>query len=63
MRTTDYLMSALAVSMVMNILCVGVVLAAILALRNDIRRDAIDKWQRLPAWARGLSRPGTDRRP
>ena len=62
MRTTDYLMSALAVSMVMNILCLGIVLAAVLSLRDDIRREAIDKWQRLPAWARDLARPGVIKR-
>lgn len=52
MRTTDFLMSALAFSMFMNVLCVGVALAAILALRNDIRRETAEKMKLLPAWAR-----------
>jgi hypothetical protein len=52
MRTTDFLMSALAFSMVMNVLCLGVALAAVLALRNDVRREAAERLKLLPAWAR-----------
>jgi len=52
MRMTDFLMSALAFSMVMNALCLGLALAAILALRNDVRRETADKLRLLPAWAR-----------
>jgi hypothetical protein len=52
MRTTDFLMSALAFSMMMNALCLGVALAAVLALRNDIRREAADRLKGLPNWAR-----------
>ena len=56
MRTTEYLMSALAFSMVMNVLCLGIVLAAVLALRDDIRRESAEKLKLLPAWARGLAK-------
>ena len=56
MRTTDYLMSALAFSMVMNVLCLGIVLAAVLALRDDIRRESDEKLKLLPAWARQLAK-------
>ena len=52
MRTTDFLMSALAFSMVMNALCLGIALAAVMALRNDVRRETADKLKVLPAWAR-----------
>ena len=55
MRTIDFLMSALAFSMVMNVLCLGIVLAAVLALRNDIRREAAEKLL-LPGWARNLAK-------
>lgn len=58
MRTTDFLMSALAFSMVMNALCLGVALAAVLALRNDVRREYADKLKLLPPWARQLVKPG-----
>jgi hypothetical protein len=54
MRTTDFLMSALAFSMVMNVLCLGIALAAVLALRNDIRREAAEKLKALPGWARQM---------
>jgi hypothetical protein len=54
MRTTDFLMSALAFSMVMNALCLGVALAAVLALRNDVRREAADRLKVLPGWARQM---------
>jgi len=54
MRTTDFLMSALAFSMAMNALCLGVALAAVLALRNDIRREAAERLKVLPAWARQM---------
>jgi hypothetical protein len=47
-----FLMSALAFSMVMNVLCLGIVLASVLALRNDIRREAADRLKGMPAWAR-----------
>ena len=56
MRTTDYLMSALAFSMVMNVLCLGIVLAAVLALRDDIRRESAEKLKLLPAWARNFAK-------
>jgi hypothetical protein len=49
---TDFLMSALAFSMVMNVLCAGLALAAIMTLRTDIRRETADKMKALPAWAR-----------
>jgi hypothetical protein len=52
MRMTDFLMSALAFSMVMNVLCAGLALAAIMTLRTDIRRETADKMKALPAWAR-----------
>jgi hypothetical protein len=52
MRMTDFLMSALAFSMVMNVLCAGLALAAIFTLRADIRRETADKMKVLPAWAR-----------
>jgi hypothetical protein len=52
MRTTDFLMSALAFSMAMNVLCLGIVLAAVMALRNDVRREAAERLKVLPAWAR-----------
>ena len=54
MRTTDFLMSALAFSMAMNVLCLGIVLAAIMALRNDVRREAADRLKALPGWARQM---------
>jgi hypothetical protein len=54
MRTTDFLMSALVFSMLMNVLCLGIVLAAVMALRNDIRREAADRLKVLPAWARQM---------
>lgn len=54
MRTTDFLMSALAFSMVLNALCLGVALAAVLALRNDTRREAADRLKDLPGWARQM---------
>jgi hypothetical protein len=53
-RVTDFLMSALAFSMVMNVLCLGVALAAILSLRNDIRRETADRMKALPVWARNV---------
>jgi len=53
MRTTDFLMSALAFSMVKNVLCLGIVLVAVLTvLRNDIRRETAEKLKVLPARAR-----------
>jgi hypothetical protein len=55
MRTTDFLMSALTISMVMNVLCLGIALAAVIALRNDIRREYAEKMKLLPAWARHLA--------
>ena len=54
MRTTDFLTSALAFSMVMNALWLGVALAAVLALRNDVRREAADRLKGLPGWARQM---------
>lgn len=40
MRKTDFLMSARAFSMVMNVLCLGIVLVGVLAvLRNDRARQ------------------------
>ena len=54
MRVTDFLMSALAFSMVMNVLCMAVALAAIMAVRNDVRRETADKIKTLPGWAREL---------
>jgi hypothetical protein len=42
--------------MVMNALCLGVALAAVLALRNDIRREAAERIKVLPAWARQVLR-------
>lgn len=54
MRTTDFLMAALTFSMVMNTLCIGVALAAVLALRADIRRETADKMRGAPAWVRRL---------
>jgi hypothetical protein len=54
MRTIDFLMSALAFSMVMNVLCLGIALAAVMALRNDVRRETVDKLKALPAWARQM---------
>jgi hypothetical protein len=51
---TDFLMSALAFSMVMNALCIGLALAAIMAVRNDVRRETADRIKALPAWARQL---------
>jgi len=54
MRTTDFLMSALTISMVMNVLCLGIALAAVIALRSDIRREYAEKMKLLPAWARQL---------
>ena len=54
MRTTEFLMSALAFSMVMNVLCLGIVLAAVMALRNDVRREAADRLKVLPTWARQM---------
>jgi hypothetical protein len=56
MRMTDFLMSALAFSMVMNVLCLGVALAAVIALRNDIRREYADKLRMMPAWARNIAK-------
>jgi hypothetical protein len=55
MRTTDFLMSALTISMVMNVLSLGIALAAVIALRNDIRREYAEKMKLLPAWARHLA--------
>jgi hypothetical protein len=52
MRMTDFLMSALAFSMLMNVLCAGLALAAIFTLRADIRRETADKMKAVPAWAR-----------
>lgn len=54
MRTTDFLMSALAFSMMMNVLCLGIALAAVMALRNDVRREAAERLKGMPAWARQL---------
>lgn len=56
MRMTDFLMSALTVSMVMNILCLGVALAAVVALRNDVRREYADRLRMLPALARQIAK-------
>jgi hypothetical protein len=56
MRTTDFLMSALTFSMVMNVLCLGIAFAAVIALRNDIRREYAEKMKLLPAWARQAAR-------
>ncbi len=56
MRMTDFLMSALTVSMVMNILCLGIAFAAVVALRNDIRREYAEKMKLMPAWARQLAK-------
>ena len=56
MRTTDFLMSALTISMVMNVLCLGIAFAAVIALRNDIRREYAEKMKLLPAWAREMAR-------
>jgi hypothetical protein len=56
MRMTDFLMSALAFSMVMNVLCAGLALATIMTLRTDIRRETADKLKALPAWARTVMR-------
>jgi hypothetical protein len=54
MRTTDFLMSALTFSMMMNVLCLGIALAAVMALRNDVRRETAEKLKVLPAWARQM---------
>ena len=42
--------SAWRSSMVINVLCLGIVLASVLALRNDIRREAADRLKGMPAW-------------
>jgi hypothetical protein len=56
MRTTDFLMSALTGSMVVDVLCLGVALAAMTALRNDMRREYAERLRLLPAWARQIAK-------
>jgi hypothetical protein len=55
MKAIDFLMSALAFSMAMNVLCLGVALAAVQALRSDVRREYADRLKLLPAWARKIA--------
>ena len=40
--------------MMMNVLCLGIALAAVMALRNDVRREAAERLKGMPAWARQL---------
>jgi hypothetical protein len=55
MKAIDFLMSALAFSMAMNVLCLGVALAAVQALRNDVRREYAERLKLLPIWMRKVA--------
>jgi hypothetical protein len=55
MKTIDFLMSALAFSMAMNVLSLGLALAAVQALRNDVRREYAERLKLLPIWARKIA--------
>jgi hypothetical protein len=58
MKAIDFLMSALAFSMTMNVLCLGVALAAVQALRNDVRREYAERLKLLPTWVRNVANMG-----
>ena len=55
MKTIDFLMSALAFSLAMNVLTLSIALIAVQALRNDVRREYVEKLNVLPAWMRKLA--------
>jgi hypothetical protein len=55
MKSIDFLMSALAFSMAMNVLCLGVALAAVQALRSDVRREYAERLKMLPLWMRKVA--------
>jgi hypothetical protein len=55
MKAIDFLMSALAFSMAMNVLCLGVALAAVQALRSDVRREYAERLKLLPVWIRKVA--------
>jgi hypothetical protein len=55
MKTIDFLMSALAFSMALNVLSLSIAFVAVQALRNDVRREYAEKLKLLPIWMRKVA--------